>query len=83
MKTEEVLRREGEYRAVREALGTYHVDVVAMRPAPARPPAAEGASAPARHAHPPPADGARGPDLVAQSGDETPEGASGAKPAGN
>jgi hypothetical protein len=28
MRTEEILRREAEYREVREALGTYLVDVV-------------------------------------------------------
>jgi len=32
MSTEEILRRETEYRVVREALGTYLVDVVAGRP---------------------------------------------------
>jgi hypothetical protein len=35
MSTEEILRREAEYRVVREALGTYLVDVVAGQP-PAR-----------------------------------------------
>ncbi len=35
MSTEEILRREAEYRVVREALGTYLVDVVVGRP-PAR-----------------------------------------------
>ena len=40
MKTEEILRREREYRAVREALGTYHVDVVVGMPTPLRHPPA-------------------------------------------
>jgi len=38
VKTEEILRREAEYRVIREALGTYHVDLVAALPAPVRPP---------------------------------------------
>ena len=41
MKTEELLRREAEYRVIREALGTYHVDLVAARAAQAQAPAAE------------------------------------------
>jgi len=42
MSTEEILRRQAEYRVVREALGTYLVDVVAGRP-PARPLSPAGA----------------------------------------
>jgi hypothetical protein len=81
MKTEELLRRAGEYRAVREALGTYHVDVVAMRYAPVGHPPAEGDSAPGDTLHSPPAADACGPCLVAPSGDEGPD-TLGADPAG-
>jgi hypothetical protein len=42
MKTEELMRREAEYRVVREALGTYHLDVAAARLGPARPGASRG-----------------------------------------
>jgi hypothetical protein len=82
MKTEEVLRREGEYRAVREALGTYHVDVVAMRSASVCQLPAEGAPAPGDTLHSPPAADAWGPTVVAPSCEEAPD-ASGAKAAGN
>jgi len=81
MKTEELLRRAGEYRAVREALGTYHVDVVAMRYAPVGHPPVEGASAPGGTLPPPPAADTCGPSLVAPSRDEAPD-ALGADPAG-
>ncbi len=74
MKTEEVLRRAGEYRAVREALGTYHVDVVAVSHAPARHPGAEGGLGSSETPHMSPADGALGPDLVAPPCDESAEG---------
>ena len=75
MKTEEVLRRAGEYRAVREALGTYHVDVVAVSYARARHPGAEGGLESGGTPHLSPADGALGPDFVAPPRDETSEGA--------
>jgi hypothetical protein len=42
MKTEEILSREAEYRVIREALGTYHLDLVTAWAAQARGPAAEG-----------------------------------------
>ncbi len=41
MKTEELLRREAEYRVIREAFETYHLDVVAARAAQAQDSAAE------------------------------------------
>ncbi len=82
MKTEEVLRREGEYRAVREALGIYHVDVVAMRSAPVRRLPDEGDGAQGDTLRPPPAADASGPTVLAPSRDEAPD-ASGAESAGN
>jgi hypothetical protein len=71
MKTEEVLRRAGEYRAVREVLGTYHVDVVAVSSAPARRLGAEGGLGSSETPHMSPADGVLRPDLVATPRDET------------
>jgi len=74
MKTEEVLQRAGEYRAVREALGTYHLDVVAVSPAPARHPGAEGGRGSSETPRLSPVAGALGPGLVAPPRDESAEG---------
>jgi len=75
MKTEEVLRRAGEYRAVREALGTYHVDVVAVSSATARRPGAEGGPGSGETPRLSPAGEDWSPDFGAPPRDETSQGA--------
>jgi hypothetical protein len=37
VRTEEILQREAEYRTVREALGTCHVDLIMAEPSPRLP----------------------------------------------